>query len=117
MSPSAYRYQPMTDRNCVLSEKITALVQRYRRYRAGMIYLKGIASRLTKRDFDTSKRMSRYRYLVNRPSLMFTIFDKLQIRSTRQLYFLGATEVHASNNSPALRGLAALASLIKSLQL
>ena len=40
MSPSAYRYQPVTDRNCVLREKIIALAQRHRRYGAGMIYLK-----------------------------------------------------------------------------
>jgi len=40
MSPSAYRYQPASDRNCVLREKIIALAQRHRRYGAGMIYLK-----------------------------------------------------------------------------
>jgi len=40
MSPSAYRYQPAADRNCVLKEKIIALAQRHRRYGAGMIYLK-----------------------------------------------------------------------------
>ncbi|MBS7779025.1 IS3 family transposase [Acidovorax sp. CCYZU-2555] len=40
MSPSAYRYQPVTDRNCVLRQKIIALAQRHRRYGAGMIYLK-----------------------------------------------------------------------------
>ncbi len=40
MSPSAYRYEPAADRNCVLKEKIIALAQRHRRYGAGMIYLK-----------------------------------------------------------------------------
>ncbi len=40
MSPSAYRYQPVTDGNCALKEKIIALAQRHRRYGAGMIYLK-----------------------------------------------------------------------------
>ena len=40
MSPSAYRYEPASDRNCVLKEKIIALAQRHRRYGAGMIYLK-----------------------------------------------------------------------------
>lgn len=40
MSPSAYRYQPATDRNTVLRERIIALAQRHRRYGAGMIYLK-----------------------------------------------------------------------------
>ena len=40
MSPSADRYEPVQDRNCALKEKIIALAQRYRRYGAGMIYLK-----------------------------------------------------------------------------
>ena len=40
MSASAYRYEPAQDRNCALKEKIIALAQRYRRYGAGMIYLK-----------------------------------------------------------------------------
>jgi transposase InsO family protein len=40
MSPSAYRYEPTSDRNCVLKEKIIALAHRHRRYGAGMIYLK-----------------------------------------------------------------------------
>mgnify|MGYP002133930768 CR=1 FL=1 len=40
MSASAYRYQPAPERNCVLKEKIIALAHRYRRYGAGMIYLK-----------------------------------------------------------------------------
>lgn len=40
MSASAFRYQPATDRNVVLKEKIIALAQRHRRYGAGMIYLK-----------------------------------------------------------------------------
>lgn len=40
MSASAYRYQPTTDCNCVLRERIIALAQRHRRYGAGMIYLK-----------------------------------------------------------------------------
>lgn len=40
MSPSAYRYEPASDRNCMLKEKIIALAQRHRRYGAGMIYLK-----------------------------------------------------------------------------
>ena len=40
MSPSAYRYEPASDRNCVLKEKIIALAQRHRRSGAGMIYLK-----------------------------------------------------------------------------
>lgn len=40
MSPSAFRYQPVSDRNAALKEKIIALAQRHRRYGAGMIYLK-----------------------------------------------------------------------------
>lgn len=40
MSSSAFRYQPVTDRNAALKEKIVALAQRHRRYGAGMIYLK-----------------------------------------------------------------------------
>lgn len=40
MSPSAFRYQPASDRNAALKEKIIALAQRHRRYGAGMIYLK-----------------------------------------------------------------------------
>ena len=40
MSPNAYRCQPVTDSNCVLKEKITALVQRHRRHGAVKIYLK-----------------------------------------------------------------------------
>lgn len=40
MSPSAFRYQPVTDRSAALKEKIVALAQRHRRYGAGMIYLK-----------------------------------------------------------------------------
>ena len=40
MSASALRYEPVSDRNCALKEKIIALAQRHRRYGAGMIYLK-----------------------------------------------------------------------------
>lgn len=40
MSASAYRYQPAPDRNQVLQAQIVTLAQRYRRYGAGMIYLK-----------------------------------------------------------------------------
>lgn len=40
MSASAFRYQPVADRNSTLREKIIALAQRHRRYGAGMIYLK-----------------------------------------------------------------------------
>lgn len=40
MSPSAFRYQPVTDQNAALKERIIALAQRHRRYGAGMIYLK-----------------------------------------------------------------------------
>ena len=40
MSASAYRYQPVADRNSALKEKIVALALRHRRYGAGMIYLK-----------------------------------------------------------------------------
>ena len=40
MSPSAFRYQPVADRNAALKERIIALAQRHRRYGAGMIYLK-----------------------------------------------------------------------------
>lgn len=40
MSPSAYRYQPVANRNCALKHKIIALAQRHRRYGVGMIYLK-----------------------------------------------------------------------------
>lgn len=40
MSASAYRYQPVPDRNQALREQIIALAHRHRRYGAGMIYLK-----------------------------------------------------------------------------
>jgi transposase InsO family protein len=40
MSASALRYEPVSDRNCALKDKIIALAQRHRRYGAGMIYLK-----------------------------------------------------------------------------
>ena len=40
MSPSAFRYQPVADRNAALKERIIALAQRHRRYGAGMTYLK-----------------------------------------------------------------------------
>ncbi len=40
MSASAYRYQPAPDSNQALREQIQALAHRYRRYGAGMIYLK-----------------------------------------------------------------------------
>lgn len=40
MSSCVYHYQPAADRNCVIREKVIALAQRYRRYGAGMIYLK-----------------------------------------------------------------------------
>lgn len=40
MSASAYRYQPVSDRNLTLREQIVALAHRHRRYGAGMIYLK-----------------------------------------------------------------------------
>ena len=40
MSPSAFRYQPVADRNTALKKRIIALAQRHRRYGAGMIYLK-----------------------------------------------------------------------------
>ncbi|MBB5020216.1 hypothetical protein HNQ59_003533, partial [Chitinivorax tropicus] len=40
MRTSAFRYQPVTDRNAALKGKIIALAQRHRRYGAGMIYLK-----------------------------------------------------------------------------
>ncbi|MDD2741619.1 MAG: IS3 family transposase [Rhodocyclaceae bacterium] len=40
MSPSAFRYRPVMDRNTALKERIITLAQRHRRYGAGMIYLK-----------------------------------------------------------------------------
>ena len=40
MSASALRYEPASNRNCGLKEKIVALAQRHRRYRADMLYLK-----------------------------------------------------------------------------
>lgn len=40
MSASSLRYQPVTDRNEALREKIVGLAHRHRRYGAGMIYLK-----------------------------------------------------------------------------
>lgn len=40
ISASALRYQPAPERNDVLRERILALAHRYRRYGAGMIYLK-----------------------------------------------------------------------------
>ena len=40
MSASALRYEPASDRNCVLKEKIIALAQLHRRYGSGMSHLK-----------------------------------------------------------------------------
>jgi putative transposase len=40
MSASSLRYQPAPDRNVALREEIVTLAHRYRRYGAGMIYLK-----------------------------------------------------------------------------
>ena len=40
MSASSFRYQPAPDRNIALRGEIVTLAQRYRRYGAGMIYLK-----------------------------------------------------------------------------
>lgn len=40
MSASSLRYRPRVDRNMELRQEIVALAQRYRRYGAGMIYLK-----------------------------------------------------------------------------
>lgn len=40
MSASSFRYRPAPDRNIVLRAQIVTLAQRYRRYGAGMIYLK-----------------------------------------------------------------------------
>ena len=40
MGPSALRYQPRPDGNAALRGKIIGLAQQYRRYGAGMIYLK-----------------------------------------------------------------------------
>jgi len=40
MSPSSLRYRPKLDRNVELKQEIVALAQRFRRYGAGMIYLK-----------------------------------------------------------------------------
>jgi len=40
MSASSLRYRPREDRNMELRQEIVALAQRYRRYGAGMIYLK-----------------------------------------------------------------------------
>jgi putative transposase len=40
MSASALRYRPAPDRNAALREEIRTLAYRYRRYGAGMIYLK-----------------------------------------------------------------------------
>jgi len=40
MSASSLRYRPAPDRNIVLRERIKTLAHRYRRYGAGMIYLK-----------------------------------------------------------------------------
>ena len=40
MSPSALRYRSAPDRNVALRTRIVALAHRYRRYGAGMIYLK-----------------------------------------------------------------------------
>jgi transposase InsO family protein len=40
MSASSFRYCPAPDRNLALREKIKTLAHRYRRYGAGMIYLK-----------------------------------------------------------------------------
>jgi transposase InsO family protein len=40
MSASAFRYQPVCDRNTALRERMVALAHRHHRYGAGMIYLK-----------------------------------------------------------------------------
>jgi putative transposase len=40
MSASSLRYRPAPDRNADLRDAIVALAHRYRRYGAGMIYLK-----------------------------------------------------------------------------
>lgn len=40
MSASALRYQPAPDRNAELRQRIVSLAHRYKRYGAGMIYLK-----------------------------------------------------------------------------
>lgn len=40
MSASSYRYRPSPDRNDALRQQIVELAHRYRRYGAGMIYLK-----------------------------------------------------------------------------
>ena len=40
ISASSFRYQPAPDRNIALRAQIVTLAQRYRRYGAGMIYLK-----------------------------------------------------------------------------
>ena len=40
MSASSFRYEPAPDRNSALRGEIVTLAQRYRRYGAGMIYLK-----------------------------------------------------------------------------
>jgi putative transposase len=40
LSASSLRYTPRPDRNAELRERILALAHRYKRYGAGMIYLK-----------------------------------------------------------------------------
>lgn len=40
MSPSSMRYRPKPDRDLELRQEIVALAHRFRRYGAGMIYLK-----------------------------------------------------------------------------
>ena len=40
MSPSSMRYRPRPDRNLELRQEIVILAHRFRRYAAGMIYLK-----------------------------------------------------------------------------
>ncbi len=40
MSASTYRYQPAPDRNEALRAQIVEIAHRYKRYGAGMIYLK-----------------------------------------------------------------------------
>lgn len=61
MSASSLRYRPGPDRNAALRERILALALRYRRYGAGMIYLKlrQAGERVNHKRVDRLYRLSR----------------------------------------------------------
>ena len=82
MSASSLRYQPATDRNEALREKIVALAQRHRRYGAEMIYLK--------------LRQAGERVNHKRVERLYTL-EKLQVRRRRR------KKISASERQPLVR--------------